>query len=158
MFLQFIRPEKLDRLDELTSGCTTLTPESLGDLSNLGPPIRRSCADAAANRPLMELSREFERLFQYILCRISGTGHLEARNGRYAEPNKHFLSDDKPYSRNSSTNDDEGSGAWGSIALVLPVLLSFIASHSFENLYVLIVIITRTPPGPEKFQSESSEE
>lgn len=61
-------------------------------------------------------------------------------------------------SRNSATNDDEGSGAWGSIAFVLPVLLSSLASHSFGNLYVLILIITRTPPGPEIFQSQSSDE
>ena len=61
-------------------------------------------------------------VYQYISCRISGRNRYlgasegEARNGRYAELNKHFLSDDKPCNKNSATNDDEGSGAWASIA------------------------------------------
>lgn len=80
--------------------------------SNLGPPIRRCWADEAANRPLIESSRDFERLSQYILCKIlgkeplSGGSEGEARNGRYAELNKQFCSDDKPCNRNSATNDD----------------------------------------------------
>ena len=90
-------------------------------------------------------------VYQFILCRISGRNRClggsegEARNGRYAELNKHCLSDDKPCYRNSATNDDEGSGAWASVALDQPVLVPSIATHSFENLCVLIVIITRIP-------------
>ena len=100
---------------------------------------------------LMESSRGFG-LYQSLWCRISGRNRYlggsegEARNGRYAELNKHSLSDDKPCSRNSAPNDDEGSGAWGFIALVLPVLVPPLATHSFEILYVLVIIITRIPP------------
>ena len=61
------------------SGCTSLTPDFIVELSNLDPPIGRCWADEAANRPLIELSRVLDWLSQ-CLCKISGRNrYLGAR-------------------------------------------------------------------------------
>ena len=115
--LVFNRTEKLGRVG---ISCTTLPAESVR------LPVAM-CVQTRLRISLCWSCRGDLSVYKIILCRISGRNRYlggsegEARNGRYAEPDKHFLSDDKPCSTNSATNDDKGSGAWGFVALVLPV-------------------------------------
>ena len=138
----FDRTEKLGRVGV---SCTTLPAESVW-------PSVAMCVQTRLRIRLRWSCRGDLSVYKIILCRVSGRNRYlggsegEARDGRYAEPNKHFLSDDKPCSTNSATNDDEGSGAWGFVALVLPVLVPLIATHPFGVPYIPIFIITRIPP------------